>query len=92
MASAEQATVERVVTEKGFTLKLTVDEAETLVAVLARVGGSPSDSPRGLSEGVMDSLVSAGVRSHFPTSAGHPTNLARGSINFDDYRRGDRRG
>ncbi|MFD5161013.1 hypothetical protein ACFWMJ_23540 [Streptomyces hawaiiensis] len=85
MATAEKTTVERVVTEDGFTLKLTVDEAETLVAVLAQVAGSPTTSPRGLAEGVLKVLVESGVRTYWPRIAGHPANLTRGAVRFDDY-------
>ncbi|MFF9525393.1 hypothetical protein ACF1DV_25940 [Streptomyces achromogenes] len=83
MAVAEKTTVERVVTEDGFTLKLTVDEAETLVAVLARVGGSPHESPRGNAEAVMKALSGAGVRNYWVED--HPSDLASGSIQFADY-------
>jgi predicted RecB family endonuclease len=85
VATAEKTTVERVVTEEGFTLKLTVDEAETLVAVLSQVGGSPSRSPRGVAERVLETLVEAGARTYYPRPVGHPVNLARGSVRFDDY-------
>jgi hypothetical protein len=85
MAAAEKTTVERVVTEEGFTLKLTVNEAETLVAVLAQVGGDPVTSPRGLAEGVLTSLMGAGVRGYWPTKIDHPSSLTRGHITFMDY-------
>ncbi|WP_432157794.1 hypothetical protein [Streptomyces sp. bgisy153] len=86
MATAEKTTVERVVTETGgFVLKLTVDEAETLVAVLSQVGGDPTASPRGVAEHVLETLVESGVRTYWPRVAGHPANLARGSVRFDDY-------
>ncbi|MEU1037663.1 hypothetical protein [Streptomyces sp. NPDC005907] len=85
MAVAEKTTVERTVTEEGFTLKLTVDEAETLVAVLARVGGSPDQSPRGNAESVLDALIAAGARTYYPQPQGHPVHLLRGFVAFDDY-------
>ncbi|GAB1326939.1 hypothetical protein [Streptomyces sennicomposti] len=47
MAVAEKTTVERVVTTDGFTLKLTVEEAETLVAVLATGSVQFADYPAG---------------------------------------------
>lgn len=89
MAKAEKTTVERVVLEDGFTLKLTVDEAETLVAVLARVGGSPSVSPRGKSGDVLTALLDAGVRDYYPAADDHPVRLATGSVQFNDYVVGD---
>lgn len=83
MAVAEKTTVERVVTEAGFTLKLTVEEAETLVAVLARVGGSSAESPRGHAGDIIEALQAAGVRDYWVD--GHPSGLASGSIQFRDY-------
>ncbi|MFE0326304.1 hypothetical protein ACFW08_05745 [Streptomyces sp. NPDC058960] len=85
MAAAEKTTIARVVMEDGFTLKLTVDEAETLVAVLACVGGSPDTSPRGLAEGVLKSLIDVGVRNYWPRLSDHPASLTRGSVQFNDY-------
>ncbi|MEU0860642.1 hypothetical protein ABZ352_35545 [Streptomyces griseofuscus] len=83
MAVAEKTTVERVVTEDGFTLKLTVEEAETLVAVLSRVGGSPYTSPRKHAGAVLDALREAGTRAYWEDD--HPPDQATGSIQFDDY-------
>ncbi|MEU3986109.1 hypothetical protein AB0F77_39635 [Streptomyces sp. NPDC026672] len=85
MAHAEKTTAERVVKEAGFTLKLTVDEAEALVAVLAQVGGDRESSPRTHSEGVLEVLVDAGVRTYYPAGPGHPARLLRGVTIFDDY-------
>ncbi|MGW2950753.1 hypothetical protein [Streptomyces eurythermus] len=84
MAAAEKTTVERVVTTTGFTLKLTVDEAEALVAILARVGGSPYTSPRGRTQNIMDALRDAGARDYWRTPD-HPSSLATGSVQFADY-------
>lgn len=83
MAVAEKTTIERVVTEDGFTLKLSVNEAEALVAVLARVGGSPTDSPRGDAKSVLRALQNAGSRDYL--SEGHPLRYLRGSMQFADY-------
>lgn len=83
MAQAEKTTVERVVIEEGFTLKLTVGEAEALVAVLAKVGGSPADSPRGDTENVLKALRAAGSRDYW--SENHPLKYVRGSLQFADY-------
>ncbi|MGV9546821.1 hypothetical protein [Streptomyces ardesiacus] len=71
------------VTESGFTLKLSIDEAEALVAVLANVGGSPTESPRGDVESVLKALQSAGSRDYW--SDGHPLKYLSGSMQFADY-------
>ncbi|MEV0444042.1 hypothetical protein AB0I84_18745 [Streptomyces spectabilis] len=85
MAIAEKHTVERVVTEESFALTLSVAEAETLVAVLAHVGGDPDESPRGKAESVLEALMATGVRTYYPSPADHPNALARGSVVFNDY-------
>ncbi|KUF18838.1 hypothetical protein [Streptomyces silvensis] len=85
MATAEKSTVERVVTEEGFVLHLSTAEAETLVAVLAHVGGDPEESPRGDAERVLNALRDSGVRNFYPKHTDHPSRLAHGSITFDDY-------
>jgi len=85
VATAEKITVERVVTEEGFVLKLTVDEAETLVTVLSRVGGNPIFSPRGKTEGVLSALIEAGAPNYWPNKPGRPSGLAEGTVQFRDY-------
>jgi len=45
----------------GITLDLSVQEAAALMAVLGMVGGTPTTTPRGLTEGVFDALKAAGA-------------------------------
>lgn len=63
-------------TEETITLTLSVDEATFLSAVLDRVGGSPTNSPRRYAPPIINALVSAGVE---PMRAS-----ANGSIRFHD--------
>lgn len=67
MANATRTTrkVEKVVEVEepdGVVLELTQEEADTLFAVLGRVGGAPS-TRRGLSDHIFDALYEAGFRS-----------------------------
>lgn len=61
MAKAKETQIEVVKTETGYTLELTLDEATMLADVLARVGGSPNASRRGLADNVTAALHEAGV-------------------------------
>lgn len=45
----------------GYNLSLDVKEAEALATVLAKVGGDPEKSRRGLIDSIRDGLVKAGV-------------------------------
>lgn len=53
------AKIETLIT--SVTLELTLDEATMLADILARVGGSPNISRRGLAENVAAALREAGV-------------------------------
>lgn len=56
MAKAEKTTVEKVVTEDGTVLTLNEAETRAVYAALLRVGGDPTESPRGLIDGVRDAI------------------------------------
>lgn len=49
-------------TFKEVTLTLTSEEAEALVSVLMRVGGTPTKSPRGNIESILEALRNLGVK------------------------------
>jgi hypothetical protein len=68
MAEAKKNT--RTVVETEFNLKLTTDEAETLTAVLVKVAGSLTDSPRKHTDAILRGLREAGSRDW--ESSGHP--------------------
>lgn len=69
MANAKQET--RTITEKTVNLTLSIEEAETLVAVGSRVGGHQTRSPRQHMDAIVGALKQAGVRSHTAFGA-HP--------------------
>ncbi|MGW1673272.1 hypothetical protein [Streptomyces sp. NPDC002324] len=75
MAEAKRTIIEQEVTETkkvpAVTLTLTVEEAETLMAVGAKVGGDRYTSPRKHYEAVTKALRNAGVRD-FTASGPHP--------------------
>jgi len=50
-----------VTTTTGYTVSLSVDEAQALVDLLECVGGDPWDTRRGLAGAVSDALGDAGV-------------------------------
>ena len=58
VTEVEKIVVETV--ESGFTLKLTDDEALTLMCILHRVGGNPEDSRRGHASAIRKALIDAG--------------------------------
>jgi hypothetical protein len=62
----------------GFTLELSVEEAEALQAVLSKVSGSETKSPRGLIQNIYSALAFQGV--HYDNKA---YSLARGNVDFD---------
>jgi hypothetical protein len=75
MAEAKRTIIEQEVTQTkrvpAVTLTLTIEEAETLVAVGARIAGDRYKSPRRHYESVVSALSKAGVRG-FETSGEHP--------------------
>jgi hypothetical protein len=79
MAEATKST--KVVREDEFTLKLTTDEAETLTAILAKVGGDSKRTPRGHAETIAKALALAGVR-NFTADGEHPFKYLNGSLMF----------
>jgi hypothetical protein len=68
MAKAEKTTIiKRVIktTEKpGITLTLSMPEASTLIAMAAKVGGNPDNSPRGWLNNIFAALQSAGAEGY----------------------------
>lgn len=62
-----------------YLLKLSEEEAEVLAAVLARIGGDPDGTYRGVTKGIGDALFSAGVKCQFPEKwfTGYLTGKAR---------------
>jgi len=75
MAKAEKTKIERVITEEGVVLQLTMPEARALFAILWRVGGSPVTSPRGLADGIRNALTEA--------ATGYPQ--AKFSIDYEQW-------
>ncbi|MBT2609869.1 hypothetical protein J7I97_16675 [Streptomyces sp. ISL-87] len=90
MAEAKRTTIDREVkkTEKvaAISVTMTLEEAESLMAVLVRVAGSMTNSPRMHTNAVLQSLEKAQVRDW--ETAGHPFALlderASGLV-FKDY-------
>ncbi|MEU9404757.1 hypothetical protein AB0E08_03440 [Streptomyces sp. NPDC048281] len=83
MAEAKRATVDqevkRVEKVQGITLTLTMEEAETLIAVGAKIGGDKVATPRAHIESVIAALRKAGVRDF--TANNHPfQNIHPGSV------------
>lgn len=95
MASAEKRVERRVIEDMTVILKLDEDEARTLGAVLALVGGSRKTSPREHVVAILNALREArvlrGLGSPFEMvstdveSGSHPSALAAGQIRFSDY-------
>lgn len=71
-------TVEKIV---GYTLDLSVEEAEALFAVLSKVGGSETKSPRGLMQNIYWALAPH-MGNLFELSF---YQLAEGNIHFGNY-------
>lgn len=67
---------------KRVELTLTEGEADFLLAVLCKVGGSSEKSPRKYQERIQEALVTATGTTYKDTDA-YP--LSWGSIGFDDY-------
>lgn len=61
MAIANTTTRQRTVTEPAVTLTLSPEEAAILSAILARVGGSPFETARGLSDSILVALGGQGL-------------------------------
>lgn len=59
MANSNKVTVEKVVTVKQevVNLELSVDEAETLLFILHRIGGDPDTTPRGTIDNISSALA-----------------------------------
>ena len=82
MADAKRFDNTRTVRETGVTLTLTDDEAGTLRAILSRISGSPTHSPREHADTIAAALNKAGVV--------RPANVVfldepRSAIRFRDY-------
>lgn len=71
------ATVSKQQPAAEYTLTLSQEEADAVYSALANVGGSPSRSPRGLIDNVLDAFVNRGVRREHETA---------GSVYFEDDR------
>ncbi|MGN7135821.1 hypothetical protein [Streptomyces pseudogriseolus] len=75
MAESKRTIIEQEVTETkrvpAVTLTLTIDEAETLMAVGAKIGGHREKSPRKHFDAIVSALGRAGVRD-FTASGSHP--------------------
>lgn len=82
MADAKRTITEQQVTETkkvpAVTLTLTIEEAETLMAVGSRIGGDRYKSPRRHFEAVVQALAKSGVRD-FTASGPHPYKHLNGS-------------
>jgi hypothetical protein len=86
MAKAKLKTVKRTVVDSSeVKLTLSMDEAKAIQAVFALVGGSPSDSPRGMIENVswaLDPIV--GFTTQCLEDFRNDYDVS-GSIYFDDH-------
>lgn len=87
MAKAVMTEVVKTVTVPGVALTLTEGEARTLIAVLARVAGSPSLSPRQHADDVRDALIDALAVDYTDVLEYQliEDKYMRGSITFSDY-------
>lgn len=79
MAKAKK--FEKVVSEEGVKLTLTMAEARALRALFQAVGGSPSRSPRGLTDAIGDALDEIEGLHEGPEWSVH----RQGSVYFDNY-------
>ncbi|MCY0941894.1 hypothetical protein [Streptomyces antarcticus] len=80
----EIKTIEKV---SAFSLTMTIDEAEALTAILVKVAGSMTNSPRKHTNAVLMSLEKAHVRDW--EAPGHPFSLLAsraGGLEFKDFR------
>jgi hypothetical protein len=59
VANARKTEIERTVKEEGVSLDLTMPEVRALYAVTNRVGGSPTEGPRGLIDNIRLALLDA---------------------------------
>lgn len=95
MASAEKRVERRVIEDVTISLKLTADEAETLIAVLALTAGDRKESPREHVVSILDAFRRTGMHSAAPLdptawrlangNSKHPSHLAEGVVRFRDY-------
>jgi hypothetical protein len=98
MAVAEKRVERRVIEDVTVTLKLSEDEARTLVAVLMLTAGSRKTSPREHVVNILDALRRAGATRPDPFGGAlatnkaferaDPSNLAEGMVRFRDYPEG----
>lgn len=80
MAEAKK-TNRQVIVEETYTLILSKEEANTLAAVMARVGGSPSGSPRAHIISIQNALQRVDINYYNTTEK----RLMHGSIMLDTY-------
>lgn len=96
MAVAEKRVERKVIEDVTVRLTLSEDEARTLVAVLSRVTGTRSNSPRLHVSNVLEALRRAGYRHPEHAAAlswkeipavdlTDPGNLIDGKVSFRDY-------
>ncbi|MFG3582585.1 hypothetical protein [Streptomyces sp. NPDC047990] len=92
MATAKTTVERRTIETKTVTLTLSNEEAETLLALVVKVAGSPQGSPREHTESMYGALRAAGVRDWCKPGVGtvkwddHPMSLLRGGMTFSDYK------
>lgn len=70
------------VNETGVQVNLTLQEAQTLSALFAKIGGEPSKSPRGWINNIASALRSAGVKDYSQTPE---YKVLSGSMQFSNY-------
>lgn len=75
------ATATKIHSEYRLKLELSQQEAETLLFVMRQIGGSPRNSPRGITDKINEALCDAGV-----TIISLPTASHKDSILFEDYK------
>ncbi|MER6086554.1 hypothetical protein [Streptomyces bluensis] len=61
---AEAQKISKTIVEHKINLTLSIEEAETLMAVGAKIGGDPQHSPRKHYAAVVHALTKAGVRTY----------------------------
>lgn len=89
MASAEKTSgVVRVVQAVTYTLTLSIEEVDALVAVCARIGGSPDNSPRGHMDDIRNALMASGAP-HFDDTVAYNLHAdgtgRRSAMKFNDF-------
>lgn len=79
--------IKKTVVEETVTLTMSREHAETLTAVLGKVGGNRETSPREHTEEILDALVAKGFKygTTFSIPEDHPARKLTGSLMFETH-------